>query len=93
MPKVICPIVHLNGTSCRELEAQLDGVYDACRALLTKLKAAAPNGRDYYPQPGLMDQAVAQHNRRMKVVTDLMAEVEEQVTQMYCSPKPGAMKP
>lgn len=91
--KVICPIVHLNGTSRQQLEDQIDDVYEACHVLLKALKNAAPNGRDYYPQPGLMDQAVAQHNRRMKVVTDLLKEVTEQQVAMLDIEAPGAMKP
>lgn len=82
MNKIVCPVVHLNGTSRTDLMQQIEDAYDACRNLLTKLKAAAPNPRDYYPVSGLMDKALEQHNRRMKVVTDLMTELEEQASQM-----------
>lgn len=82
MPEIILPIIHLNGTSRDALLDQLCEVYSALNDAMDKLRQASPNGRDYYPVPGLMDKAIEQHRRRQRVLSDLQAEIQEQVRQM-----------
>jgi hypothetical protein len=75
---LILPVVHLNGTSKQELLELREGAYQALTRAVEALRNMAPNGRDFYPVPGRMDLALAQHTRRMKVLTDLMKEIEEE---------------
>ena len=79
MTSIILPIVHLNGTSKGALIESRSNVYDALRQVLDVMREMAPNGRDYYPQPGLMEKALEQHHRRGKVIADLMTELEQEI--------------
>lgn len=76
---VVLPIVHLNGTSKDRLMANLNNVWDALDKVFHAMREASPNGRDYYPDPGRMDLAVAQHRRRMQMITDLQQELTEEI--------------
>lgn len=80
MPDLVSPIIHLNGTSAQTLSDNLCDAYAAVTEAMEKLRQCAPNGRDYYPQPGLMALAEAQHRARgdmLKAVLDsLEAEAE-----------------
>jgi hypothetical protein len=69
------PIVHLNGTSEDELIEQRKKVYQALRVVLEALCKMSPHGRDYYPEPGLLDRAKVQHLRRVETINRLMAEM------------------
>lgn len=80
--EIVTPIVHLNGTSRRELSDQLEQVYCSLGNVVEAMKQSTPNGRDYYPVPGRMDKALAQHWRRMKLITDLQQEIESQLGKM-----------
>jgi hypothetical protein len=73
---LILPIVHLNGTSANDLVDQRATAIDALHAAGDALAKMAPNGRDYYPVPGLMPQAVDQHERRMNSLKALIHEIE-----------------
>lgn len=79
MPEIILPIIHLNGTSAAELLDQRGETIEAIHAAGRALAAMGPNGRDYYPQPGLMDKAVAQHARRLKILKELADEIESEM--------------
>lgn len=79
MTDVVSPIVHLNGTSAERLIEQLSDVYDAAEQLYAALKQAAPNGRDYYPEPGRLERAIAQHRQRMAAVQAIQASVEAEI--------------
>lgn len=79
---LIVPVVHLNGTGKQDLIDMRERVDETLRLALAALKQMAPNGRDYYPVPGLMDRAVEQHFRRMRVLTDLQDELEEEIRQI-----------
>jgi cell division protein FtsB len=46
------------------------------------MKRAAPNGRDYYVEPGLLQKAEEQHRRRLQVIHDLREELETEVQQL-----------
>jgi hypothetical protein len=73
---IVSPIVHCNGTSAAELLDLRETAYAALDAAAAALCQMAPNGRDYYPQPGLMTQADAQHRRRVQAIRDIMQEIE-----------------
>ena len=75
MDGIVCPIVHLNGTSKEELVNLRREFAHALRLAETKLAEMAPSGRDYYPKPGLMTDAVTQHNRRMDMLKKLYDEI------------------
>lgn len=77
--ELVIPIVHLNGTSRESLIDNLSEVYNALEDVRGKLKQAAPNGRDYYPDPGRMDLAVAQHRRRLSAIDALQNEIEAEM--------------
>lgn len=78
-PELIAPIVHLNGTSKESLLEARQEVYDALNEAYRALREIAPNGRDYYVKPGLMEKAVEQHRRRQQVLDDLMKEIEAEM--------------
>ena len=77
--KPIIPIIHQNGTHPDRLIQALTDFRYQLSTLKDKLGTISPNGRDYYPQPGLMDSAVAQHQRRSQVLTDLAAEIVAEI--------------
>jgi hypothetical protein len=74
---MMLPTVHLNGTS---KEALLDGYCDALTALhgaVSKVQAAGPNGRDYYPQGDKAIQtAMAEHEARLTKLREIITEIE-----------------
>ena len=80
--EVVTPIVHLNGTGKGDLEQVRLDVYDALGAALDALRQMAPNGRDYYPEPGRMDRAVEQHERRMRMISGLQDEIVAELDAM-----------
>lgn len=85
---VVCPIVHLNGTSQDELvRLRLDFLH-ALRDAAKKLYDMAPNGRDYYPVDGLFPKAVKQQERRQETMKTLIGEIEFEVEQILY-PKDG----
>lgn len=75
---IVAPIIHLNGTSAERLKEALEETYLKLSEAVEALRQGCPNGRDYYPQPGLMKQAEEQHYRRIKVLRDLQAELEKE---------------
>ena len=76
---VVLPIIHQNGTHPdRLIQALTDFRYELS-ALTDKLGTISPNGRDYYQDPGRMDLAVEQHQRRAKVLKDLLAELDSEI--------------
>ena len=77
--KIIVPIVHLNGTGKQELIRQRDDAWRALDKAYKAIVAMSPNGRDYYPQPGLMEQAVAQSERRQRLIHSIMEEIEFEI--------------
>lgn len=72
---IVLPFVHDNGTSAAELLALRETAYAALDAAAVAMKRLGPNARDYRDALH-MDAAVGQHMRRMKVVRDLMDELE-----------------
>lgn len=71
------PTLHLNGTSREELQRQLDAASDACREAMQALMAAAPNGRDYYPQGyDALGEAFREHTARLQKLADVRNDIE-----------------
>lgn len=78
----VLPIVHLNGTSKETLVSLRAVAIDALHAASQHLAAMAPNGRDYYPVPGLMEKAQVQHDRRMSALRGLIDEIEVEMNRL-----------
>lgn len=77
--KTVVPTVHLNGTAAKDLFAQLDNAVGELQEAQLALVEAAPNGRDYYPQAaGATEAAQGAHERRMRQLNDMLAELTEQ---------------
>lgn len=70
------PTVHLNGTSRRYLLETHQRAFGALGEALEAIKAAAPNGRDFYPQGerAIVD-AIEQHRDRLLRIQTVMNEV------------------
>jgi len=78
--ETIAPIVHSNGTSKASLIDNLEAVWYAIDKAMDALREAGPNGRDYYPQPGLMDKALAQHRWRGETLESVKRSIAEEMT-------------
>lgn len=77
------PTVHINGTSQKDLLAQLQTVYRACAVAQQALAAATPNGRDYYPQgPEALRQALAAHQARCQAIAAVQADMVALATEL-----------
>lgn len=79
---LVHPIVHLNGTSAEVLQIERLEAIHALRHAQSKLADMAPNGRDYYLQPGLEAQALAQHDERIAVVSNLIRDLLDEVVKL-----------
>jgi hypothetical protein len=74
--RIVLPIIHMNGDTRETLLANLSNLYSALREADRALCQCSPNGRNFYPVPGLMEKAVAQHRRRQATLAALIAEIE-----------------
>ncbi|CAB4126835.1 hypothetical protein UFOVP75_37 [uncultured Caudovirales phage] len=64
--KIVCPTIHLNGTSPDNLLAPLREAISATRHAIAMLSECGPNGRDYYVQGSeAIYVATRQHNERL----------------------------
>jgi hypothetical protein len=73
----MAPLVHMNGSSKQDLIDQQIAIMDAADALLAALRAANPNGRDYYPLgDDALVRAAAEHKARVVQAEALRAEAE-----------------
>jgi hypothetical protein len=79
---MILPIIHLNGTSKGALLDQRCEVLAALRKAQEALAEMAPNGRDYYPEPGRFEKAVAQHTARAERLRELYRDLEAEAEQI-----------
>ena len=79
---IIIPNVHLNGTSANRLIALRCDARDVLETAYRQIREMAPNGRDYYVEPGSMEKAESQHMRRLQVIDDLVKELEYEVEQI-----------
>lgn len=76
MSAIALPTVHLNGTSKKELVEQLMTAHTALGEAYSALQAAAPNGRDYYPQgPGAIQLALREHGERLQALQKIRDEL------------------
>lgn len=74
---IMLPMVHLNGTSRKELYSQYRAAHDAVYKAIDAVLAAAPNGRDYYPiGPDAINKASAEHRARVVAMEAVKAELE-----------------
>jgi hypothetical protein len=77
-PPIKKPALHLNGTDGETLFRQHADAAAALRAAITALQAAAPHGRDYYPQGDtVLIEAGREHRDRIARIRSVLAEVEE----------------
>ena len=65
---VVIPVVHMNGDTAEALTGQLHRAYIAISDAIDVLRECAPNGRNYYPAPGLLKLAQAQHAARIEAL-------------------------
>jgi hypothetical protein len=71
---MIVPKVHMNGTSARELIAQISAANNALEDAIEALIKMRPNGRDYY-LTGDLRQAEQEHQARLDAVLKVQAEI------------------
>jgi hypothetical protein len=72
------PTIHLNGSGRQHLLDGYSNARDKVRELESALMAAAPNGRDYYPQgESAIGRAIAEHCSRLDRLRALDAELAE----------------
>ncbi len=80
----VIPVVHLNGTSKEMLLRPVVAIVAGLNTVLNDLRDMAPNGRDYYPVPGLMDKARDQYldwDKRVRALLEEMQNYEEGIDQ------------
>lgn len=76
------PTIHMNGTSQKDIEGQLEDARSALVSAMEALQRAAPNGRDYYPQGhDALSLAQKQHHARLKAI----ATVHDEVTAIFAA--------
>jgi hypothetical protein len=74
-PRVL-PIIHLNGSGSRNLLEHRSKMLRHLNGAIDAFSEATPHGRDYYPVPGLLEKAMAQHERRLVALVQLRDEIE-----------------
>jgi hypothetical protein len=73
---ITLPTVHMNGTSRDELIRTNLKALTAVQSAIEAVRAAAPNGRDYYVQPvGSLRKAMDEHLDRLTKLTDVKDEL------------------
>jgi len=81
---MIFPTIHMNGTSAKSLIDQNRAAWNALRAAVEALDAAAPNGRDYYPQGDYaIGEAMHEHTERVKPLLKAMRELDAIAEYIY----------
>ena len=81
-PDVITPIIHLNDDRRETLLEQLKRACLAVGDAMEALRQCAPNGRNYYPEPGRMQRAEAQHQTRMEHLLAVYTSLEAEAIQI-----------
>lgn len=76
---VVVPVVHVNGTSAPNLIGSLNDAWEALDAAAEFIRKAAPNGRDYYPAPGRMALAEAQHRARLAAIRGVQDNIQAEI--------------
>ena len=81
---MIFPTIHMNGTSAESLVDQNRAAWNALRSAVEALDAAAPNGRDYYPQGDhAIGEAMREHTERVKPLLKAMRELDAIAEHIY----------
>jgi len=63
------PTIHRNGTGAEALQEQWREAHSKLVEALGAMEAAAPNGRDYYPQgAAALREAVTEYNQHISAV-------------------------
>ena len=88
---VITPIVHLNGNSYTSLIEALEHAYSAVMDATEALRQTAPNGRNYYPEPGRLQRAERQHAERLAHLKAVMDSLQAEAIQLS-DETPDALK-
>jgi hypothetical protein len=68
----VTPIIHLNGDRKETLQNALIDTYHDARRLERALVDTCPNARNYYPEPGRLEQAMLHHQARCMAVRAVM---------------------
>lgn len=77
MKNVSAPMLHLGGTSYRDLYEQYTEAIDALRVAQDKLRAAAPHQRDYVNwKTGEYQVALASHYLRITRLSQVLRQME-----------------
>ena len=72
------PTIHSNGTSGTDLLGAIRAAHVAVAAAQEALAKTAPHGRDYYVQnPEAINEAIRQHQNRMRDMMAVGRELEE----------------
>jgi hypothetical protein len=78
MPATVFPTVHMNGTSKRALIEDYAASARALHHAINLMAAAAPNGRDYYPQGAeAIRVAMREHQERIIKLQNIVRELEK----------------
>jgi hypothetical protein len=70
------PIIHMNGTSAKDLRDGYLLAMEAVEAARDALRKIEFNARDYYPVDGLWDKARAEMVHRHEALRDMKDELE-----------------
>lgn len=79
---MILPTIHLNGSDPTVLLAKLENAARALDEAVGALQAAAPHGRDYYPQnsefgPEVFSVAQREHIERQAALNTVLGDIEK----------------
>jgi hypothetical protein len=67
----------MNGTGWKDLYSQMEDAAQALSAAIVTMRAACPNGRDYYVQsPGATEIAQNEHWERIRKIMAVKTELE-----------------
>ena len=76
MTELVCPTIHLNGSSPDSLLFPLREAISATRNAIAALCECGPNGRDYYVQnESAIYLATSQHNERLANLSRVIIEL------------------
>jgi hypothetical protein len=79
---IVTPIIHPNGDRKDTLIANLKYAYRVTMAAMDALQQCAPNGRNYYSEPGRLQRAKAQHRRRQAHLHAVLDELRTEADQI-----------
>lgn len=74
--EIVTPIIHMNGDCKQTLLNNLEAAYTAVGAAMDALMECSPNGRNFYPEPGRLQKAEAQHRERWDHLQAVRASLE-----------------